>query len=193
MRMFKFAMVAVLAGAIGCGSQQAQENRQVGNAKVDADFPPASFFEMKDYRGQTVDLRDYKGKVVVLNFWATWCGPCRYEIPHLVELRKGFDADEVAIIGVSLDQGEAEQIRPLLAQFIDHYGINYPIVLDNRFELIGQFYKRDLSTLGVPMTYVIDQQGQIYRTHTGLPPDASGKPNPGKVLGEEIQTLLDRT
>jgi thiol-disulfide isomerase/thioredoxin len=130
---------------------------------------------------------------VVLNFWATWCGPCQYEIPHLVELRKGFDPMQVAIIGISLDQGEKERILPLLDRFVVRYEINYPIVLDNKSELLQQFYKKDLATVVVPMTYIFDQQGQIYRTHYGVPRGTSSRSDPGTVLGEEIQALLDRT
>lgn len=205
MRMQKWAalIACLVIAASGCraqddaaadgGAAAAPDRAARAATGTPVAFPPAEHFELKDHQGKTVDLRDFKGKVVVLNFWATWCGPCRYEIPHLVELRKGFSEEQVAIIGVSLDRGAEEQVRPLLTQFIAHYEINYPVVLDSEFALIRQYFKRDLSTLGVPTTYVIDQQGRIFRTHEGLPQGRSGRPDPGKVLGEEIQALLDRT
>jgi len=178
-----------------CGSQKSSTPQRVEAtvAGQRVSFPPAKHFKLEDHRGQSVDLRDYKGRIVVLNFWATWCGPCRYEIPHLVEIRNSYDPKDVAIIGVSLDQGEVEQLRPVLKRFIEQYKINYPVVLDSKFELIRQYYREDLATLGVPTTFVIDRQGRVFRTHVGLPRDASGRPDPGRVLGEDIELLLKRS
>ena len=65
-------------------------------------FPPSEFFQLGNHEGKVVDLRDFKGRIVLLNFWATWCGPCRYEIPDLVKMRSEHETDQVAIIGISL-------------------------------------------------------------------------------------------
>ena len=171
----------------GCGDDPSEAVDQA------VAFPPAQFYKVKDHEGKTLDLRDYKGRIVVLNFWATWCGPCRYEIPDLVKIRADYDPEKVAIIGVSLDQGPADQVGPLVAKFIARYEINYPIVLDGKFELIRQYYHRDLSTVAVPMTFVIDQQGQLYKTHVGVPRDSKNKLNPRGALSEDIEILLARS
>ncbi len=194
--LYKTSLACFLALTLlgGCGGEQAevveQASASVGGAVA---FPPTQFYEVKDYEGKTVDLRDYAGRIVVLNFWATWCGPCRYEIPDLVKLQAEYDPEQIAIIGVSLDQGPEDKVRPLVAKFVDRYDINYPVVLDSKFELIRQYYHRDLSTVAVPMTFVIDQQGQIYKTHVGLPRDSKGKLNPHGALSEDIETLLARS
>jgi cytochrome c biogenesis protein CcmG/thiol:disulfide interchange protein DsbE len=196
-------LLAAVAAVLGCGanndsgsarasaasSGQAKAGPAPGKAGV---FPPAADYLVRDHRGRQVDLRDYQGKIVVLNFWATWCPPCRYEIPHLVRLRAAYDEKEVAILGVSIDRGPDEQVRPLLSRFVDEYDINYPVLLDGELRLLRQFLRRDLAAAGVPMTYVIDRKGQLFSTHEGLPLTRSGQPDPGGVLDGEIRQLLDR-
>ncbi|MFT5087961.1 MAG: peroxiredoxin [Candidatus Latescibacterota bacterium] len=191
--LLKAVWCCVLVLAVGCG-QEAEVTQGSGKASSGAvAFPPAQFYQVKDYQGHTVDLRDYQGRIVLLNFWATWCGPCRYEIPDLVKMRADYDPEKVVIIGVSLDQGPEEKVRPLLSKFIDRYSINYPIVLDSSGELVRQFFRRDLSSMAVPMTFVIDQNGQVYKEHVGVPRDSMGKLNPRGALSEDIEVLLSRS
>ena len=136
---------------------------------------------------------NYLGKVLLLNFWATWCQPCVYEIPALVELRTLFDSTDVAVVGVSLDKRMGhEPMRDLLKRvegFVDRYGITYPVVLDNEGELKSRYYRTPV----VPMTFIIDRNGEIYRAHQGLPTDRQGRIDPLGIYAEEIQDLLDRS
>lgn len=126
-------------------------------------------------------LEDYRGKVVLLNFWATWCPPCRVEIPDLVRLHQDFDAEKVVVIGVSLDnRGTPEQVRTQLKRAINQFGIGYTIVLDDAFELNRRFGGFG----GIPTTFLIDQQGKILKTYQG--------PRPYDVFARDIQGLLDR-
>ncbi len=131
------------------------------------------------------DQDDYLGKVVLLNFWATWCGPCRFELPHLVEIRNTFDPEEVAVVGISVDD---ERARPVLEEMIERFGINYPIVLDSKRELVGEYPVRD----AIPMTFVLDRKGVVKRTYRGIPQDSSGEFNPANVYARDIQALLDQ-
>ncbi len=180
----------VWTAGVGCAGE---EPEAAESQRGEIAFPPTQFYEIEDHEGEIVDLRDYKGRVVLLNFWATWCGPCRYEIPDLVKMRDDYDPEKVAIIGVSLDQGSAEQVRPLLSKFIERYDINYPIVHDGRGDLVRQFLRRNLASMAVPMTFVIDREGRIYKEHIGVPHDSKGKLNPRGALSEDIDALLSRS
>ncbi len=135
-------------------SANAQPQKSQPQAKqVNKDEAPnAPEFKLQDLDGNTVSLSDYKGKVVFVNFWATWCPPCRAEIPHFVELIDEYGKDGFAIIGISIDDpGDHKKIPGFMKQ----YKINYPILLDDnktRFDYGG---------IGsIPTTFVIDREGK---------------------------------
>ena len=115
-------------------------------------------WQLMDLDDKPVKLSDFKGKVVVLNFWATWCAPCRKEIPTFVALQKQYGAKGLVIIGASLDQGGTKTVKP----FVGKTGINYPVVLADQ---------KTADAYGgiqvVPTTFVIDRYGNIAARHEG--------------------------
>lgn len=120
---------------------------------------PAPAWTLKDLNGKSVSLSDFKGKVVVLDIWATWCPPCRAEIPHFIELQNEFKDKGVTIVGMSVDStGPAD-----VAKFVQTNGMNYPIVMAD--EKTATAYGADQ---GIPTTVVIDRQGNIVASHLGL-------------------------
>ena len=183
----------VWAAVLGCAGGEPEALKLAKNGQGEVVFPPAEFYEIGDHEGKVVDLRDFKGRVVLLNFWATWCGPCRYEIPDLVKMRSEYGPDQVAIIGVSLDQGSDDHVQPLLSKFIERYDINYLVVHDGRHDLVRQFVRGDSGSMGIPMTFVIDREGRIYKRHIGVPKDSKGKINPRAALSKDINALLSRS
>jgi peroxiredoxin len=167
MKPFATALLATTLVTVlvcGCGGQEDQS----GLAS-----PAAPDFALKDLNGGICRLADLRGKVVVLNFFATWCGPCRKEIPDFVRLYERFRDNGLEIIGVSLDhEGEA-----ILRPFVKHYGINYPIVLGTR-EVVLDYG----GIKGVPTTFFIDRNGTISEYFVGL--------RPGHVIEESVRKLL---
>ena len=130
----------------------------------------------------------YRGKIVLLNFWATWCKPCILEIPDLVKIRESFDPGRVEVIGVSLDRGrDPMTTRFKVLDFIAEHGINYPVVLDNEWKLVRRYYAAD----SVPRTFILDQEGGIYREHRGLPTDEDGAVDPFGAYSRDIQALMN--
>lgn len=107
---------------------------------------------MPDLNGQPVRSDQFKGKVVVVDFWATWCGPCREEIPGYIALQEKYGKDGLVIIGVSLDRGGPAKV----AEFAKKFGINYQLVMGDS-EAIAGF--GDISA--IPTTFLIDRQGNI--------------------------------
>jgi peroxiredoxin len=135
-----------------------------GSAKLD--------FTLKDMNGATVRLADYKGKVLLLNFWATWCGPCRTEIPELVTLVDEHKAKGFEVLGVSIDDSP-EQLRA----FAQEMKMNYPslLMLDDLDSAFGPMW-------ALPTTFLIDRNGSICLKHMG--------PVTKEMVEREIKGLL---
>ncbi|MBI5892913.1 MAG: TlpA family protein disulfide reductase [Deltaproteobacteria bacterium] len=112
----------------------------------------ATEFTLPDLKGQMKSLKDYRGKVVFLNFWATWCKPCREEMPSMQEVYTTLMGQKFEILAVSIDKDGAEVIE----KFVKEYGLTFPILHDRK-GVIKEVYK----TTGVPETFIIDQNGVI--------------------------------
>lgn len=113
---------------------------------------PAPAWKLLDVDGKTVTSDQFKGKVVVLDFWATWCAPCKTEIPGYIEFQKKYAADGLVIVGVSVDQEGPEVVK----KFIKDYGVNYPIVMYSD-DILAAFGNLNL----FPTTFIIDRDGMI--------------------------------
>src|SRR5580704_13906258 len=113
---------------------------------------PAPDFALTDLNGQSVNLSSYRGKVVLLDFWATWCVPCREEPPHLVDLQNKYGSQGLQIVGVSMDDGP-EPVR----DFYQHFKMNYPVVMGDA--KTGELYG---GVLGLPIAFVVGRDGRIY-------------------------------
>lgn len=140
-----------------CGKPQKQAGHEVPSnnppsaSQSKTTLGEAPDFEKIDLKGNIIHLSDYEGRVVLLNFWATWCGPCRREIPALIDLQEKFKG-KLVIIGIALDEEGFDIVRP----YAKEMNINYPIVTDDYTygEKLGGIYM-------VPTTYIIDRQGLI--------------------------------
>lgn len=114
--------------------------------------PLAPVFTLKDLEGNTVSLSDYKGKLVFVNFWATWCSPCRMEIPHFVELVDKYGDDGFAILGITIDDPRSFDKIP---GFAEKFNINYPVLYGNA-EVASMYGGVE----SIPRTFVIDREGK---------------------------------
>lgn len=125
---------------------------------------PAPSWTLPDVDGHSVSSDQFKGKVVVVDFWATWCGPCRHEIPGYIELQKKYGKDGLVIVGVSLDRQGAKVVKP----FVEKEGMNYPVVIgdESTVEAFGGFN-------AIPTTFIIDRDGNIRDKKTGTEETAS--------------------
>ncbi|MBM62680.1 MAG: hypothetical protein CL484_07000 [Acidobacteria bacterium] len=108
--------------------------------------------------GRTLTSDDFRGKVTLVNFWATWCGPCRAEIPDLIKLQERY-ATQLQVIGVSTDEGPTQVVEDFSTQF----GINYPVVMSTP-ELNQAFP----GVMALPTSFIVDPDGRVVRTHVGL-------------------------
>lgn len=142
-------------------------------ARTRAGYARAPSFSAKDLNNNKVELTAYRGKVVLVNFWATWCAPCLVEIPHFAEWQQKYGARGFQVLGVSMD----DSVQPVRSAY-EKYRLNYPVVMGD--EKLGELYG---GILGLPVTLLIDGKGRIRFKHQGNP-DL-------KSMEKEIQDLLN--
>jgi len=147
--------IAVTLGTIGWPDKSAPRTA----VKDTKERKAAPDFELKDANGKVVHLSDYRGKVVLLDFWATWCGPCGIEIPWFTEFQRKYKDRGFTVLGVSMDDDGWKDVKPFVAE----KKINYQIVLgdDKTSDQYG-------GVEALPTTFVIDREGRIASTHVGL-------------------------
>lgn len=125
--------------------------------------PAAPAWQLPDIDGKLVSLADLKGKILILDFWATWCPPCRQEIPGFVALQRKYQDRGLVVIGVSLDKQGPSVVKPFALQF----AMNYPVLMGNK-KIIT-----DYGIEVIPTTFIIDQQGNIVTVHEGFADSAT--------------------
>jgi cytochrome c biogenesis protein CcmG/thiol:disulfide interchange protein DsbE len=128
-------------------------------------------FTLSDMAGRPISLSNYRGKVVILDFWAPWCPPCRREIPDFISLQDQYASQGLQIIGIGLDQPNN------VASFVQQYGINYPVAIGD--DAISNLYG---GISGIPTTFIIDKEGNISNKFEGF--------TNRTVFEEEIKKLL---
>jgi thiol-disulfide isomerase/thioredoxin len=131
-------------------------------------------FTVTDMNGEKVTLASFKGKVIVLDFWATWCGPCKVEIPHFIEFQQKYGAKGLQVVGISVDD-PVDKLTP----YVKEMGMNYPVLQGLGHDDVQDAFG---PILGIPVSVMISRDGKVCATHTGL----TGK----DVFEQEIQSLL---
>ena len=176
--LISLAAALVVAGYLtGCGSES-RSVKAANPVKADKDRKPAPEFALKDADGKTVRLEDYKGKVVLLDFFATWCGPCKIEIPWFMEFERQNKDKGFSVLGVSMDDEGWEVVKPFLTEL----GVNYRVVIGN--DATAQIYG---GVDALPTTFLIDRNGKIAAVHIGL---TDFGPKGKKVFEDGIAQLL---
>jgi peroxiredoxin len=121
---------------------------------------PAPDFALKSSSGQNLRLSEYRGDVVMINFWATWCGPCRQEMPLLDELYSRYQRVGFNLLGVNIDDDSS----PAMAM-IDELGVSFPVLFDSSKE-VSRLYRVD----AMPVTIIVDREGNVRHVHQGYKP-----------------------
>ena len=154
--------LSLVATVCQCGGNPAP---QVGK--------PAPDFELPDLSGQSVSLGDLQGKPVLVNFWATWCGPCVYEMPYIQEVHDEWEGKDLVVLAINVGEGSSE-----VQQFMEDNNLSFPVLLDTNGKL-AEIY----SIRGIPTTIFIDMEGVIQAMKIGaFPSKAAIEENLSKII-----------
>lgn len=148
------ALAVLSVGLSACSSSTVK-----AAVKPAKDRKAAPDFSLKDATGATLKLSDLKGKVVLLNFWATWCGPCKVEIPWFIEFQQTYKDRNFSVVGVSMDDDGWTSVKP----YVTEKKINYRIVIGD--DMLAKVYG---GVESLPTTFIIDRSGRIATSHVGL-------------------------
>jgi thiol-disulfide isomerase/thioredoxin len=153
-----FFVAAIVAVMLSAGIRTARTNRANGSDHgLMGNLAPD--FELQTLEGKNLKLSDLRGKAVLLNFWATYCGPCKIEMPWFVELQNEYGPQGLQIVGVAMDDASTEDI----AKFAKEMGVNYPILLGK--ESVGVSYG---GVNALPTTFFLDRDGKLIAREFGL-------------------------
>jgi peroxiredoxin len=139
---------------------------------------PAPDFTLEDISGKSLSLSDVKGKVVIVDFWATWCKPCLMSIPELVDLQTKYKAKGLVVVGISVDD-EKDVSKGMLVAFKEEKRINYPILRAN--DKVYMDYFGRTKGFSIPTLFVIDREGKVRNRFVGFEPG---------VVEKSVQSLL---
>lgn len=163
--------VSVMVLITACSNSNNNQSQQTANASVGSSSAPgktadngqklkdAPDFTLKNRDGTPFTLSEHEGEVVVLNIWATWCPPCRKEIPDFIDIQNEMRDDDVLFVGVSVDKEGWQVVRP----FAKKYEINYPIVVDD-----GTIRQKYGPFRGIPTTFIINKKGKVEYVAPGM-------------------------
>jgi peroxiredoxin len=156
----KLPILSVVVCAIAfTGCDVSHSVRAASTVKAEKDRKAAPEFSLKDASGKPVKLSDFKGKVVLLNFWATWCEPCQIEIPWFIDMQQTYKDRDFAVLGASMDDDGWDSVKP----YIEKRKINYRMVIANE-QLSASFGGVE----NLPTTFIIDREGRVANVHVGL-------------------------
>lgn len=157
-RSLSVLSLSVFLFVMGC---MGPDSRQ-GTAKTSGEIRMAQNFTLNDLKGNPVSLEGIlkQKKVVLINFWATWCPPCREEIPDLIKLQENLEDRSFTILGVDVAESQKK-----VASFVDKMGINYPVVLDTDTKVSEQY-----SIFGIPTTLLVSSEGKILGEYHAFTP-----------------------
>jgi thiol-disulfide isomerase/thioredoxin len=154
-----FFIAALVAAMLFAGVRMAHNNTANGAGKGQLIGSVAPDFELPALDGKNLKLSDLRGKAVLLNFWATYCGPCKLEMPWFVELQKEYGPQGFQVVGVAMDDASTEDI----AKFAKEMGVNYPILIGK--ESVGESYG---GVNVLPTTFFVDRSGKLIAREFGL-------------------------
>lgn len=185
-RIIATAVVVVMIATIGYTlfghSEESLPSKLVlpGTSVSAADFNAPADFEVPTLDGRTIKLSDYRGKVLVVDFWATWCPPCRQEVPQLVRIARENNGRDVEVIGLHIDD-RGRSTPEAIRKFVDSFGINYTIAMADD-EMFVSYLGREEDT--IPQTLVFDRKGRLVKHLIGY------SASDGRALDEAVNRAV---